>query len=113
MSEINELAGQLGKAISQSPQAAALRAASAELRAQTELVKLMEDFHRQMAKIADLERQRKPVEVEYKHKLRALNDRLVASEPFKKLSAAQVDYVELKRKALEAVRAELAETEQA
>ena len=47
-----------------------------------------------------------------KHRLQELNDKLVASQEFKKFTAAQVEYVDLMRKVNEEIRRELAETEE-
>jgi len=107
-----ELASRLGKAIADSPQAVALRAARAALNAEAELTSTLGEYQKQADKIAQLEREQKPVEVEDKHKLQELNDKLVASEVFKKFTAAQVEYVDLMRKVNDAIRRELAETEE-
>jgi hypothetical protein len=71
----------------------------------------MEDLHRQSEKIAALERQNKPVEVEDKHKLQEINDKLVANEVFKKHMIAQVEYVDLMRKVNQAIGKALADVE--
>jgi cell fate (sporulation/competence/biofilm development) regulator YlbF (YheA/YmcA/DUF963 family) len=104
------LAERLGKAISESPQAAGLRDARKALNAEPELRGLLEDYRKQADRIAQLEGDQKPVEVEDKHKLEQLQSKLFASEVFKKLTAAQVEYVDLMRKVNEALRAQLAET---
>ena len=57
-------------------------------------------------------RQNKPVEVADKHKLRDAHEKLMASAVFKRYTAAQVDYVDLIRKVSDAMRGELAPTEQ-
>ena len=111
MSAITELAERLGKAISDSPQAASLRAARAEMAKQSEITQLLKDFRAANEKIAKLEAENEPVEVEDKHKLRDLHDKLVASEVFKKFTAAQVEYVDLMRQVNEAMSKQLAETE--
>jgi cell fate (sporulation/competence/biofilm development) regulator YlbF (YheA/YmcA/DUF963 family) len=108
---IIELARRLGKAIAESPQAAALRAARDQLNAQPDLAQTLKDFQQQAAKIARLEGGQQPVEVDDKRRLQELNDKLVADETFKKFTAAQVDYVDLMRKVNTALRTELTETE--
>jgi len=107
-----ELATRLGKAIADSPQAAALRAARDVLNARPEIAAMLQDYHQQAEKVAKLEEEQQPVEVEDKHKLQSLNDQLVSSDAFKQFQAAQVDYVDLMRKVDEALRKELAATEQ-
>jgi len=109
--DITALAQKLGAAIAQSPQAVSLRAARKALDAQPDARKLMEDLHKQSEKIVALERQNKPVEVEDKHKLQEINDKLVANEAFKKHMVAQVEYVDLMRKVNQAIGKALAEIE--
>ena len=111
MTAVIELASRLGKAIADSPEAAGLRAVRDELSAQPELAQTLKDFREQAAKVARLERENKPVEVDDKHRLQELNNKLVASEVFKKFTAAQVEYVDLMRKVNNAIRRELTETE--
>lgn len=111
MSACIELARRLGKAIAESPQAEALRAARAELDANPDLVEALNDYQQQAEKIEQLEEEQKPVEIGDKHRLQELNDRLVGSEVFKRFTAAQVEYIDLMRKVNEALQAELAETE--
>jgi len=110
-SAVIELARRLGQAMAQAPAAVAVRAARKELDAQADLKQTLDDYQKQVGKVARLEQAGKPVEVEDKHRLRELNDKLVASEVFKKYTAAQVDYVDLMRKVNDAIRKELTETE--
>jgi cell fate (sporulation/competence/biofilm development) regulator YlbF (YheA/YmcA/DUF963 family) len=109
--DITQLAQKLGEAISQSPQALALRGAKKQLDAQPEVKKLMEDLRRQSQRVDELERAKKPVEVEDKHKLQETNDKLVANEVFKKYMAAQVEYVDLMRKVNGALGKAIADVE--
>ncbi len=111
MDDILQAAQRLGTAIAQSPQGAGLRAARKELDSQPEVKKLMEDFRRQSERIAALERDKKPVEVEDKHKRQEINDRLVGNDLFKKYMAAQVEYLDLMRKVDAALNKALAEIE--
>jgi len=111
MSAILELARRLGKEIANSPEATALRTARAELDKDEEAPKLLKDYQARAEKIAKLEQENKPVEVEDKHKLRELHEKLVASGSFKQFTAAQVEYIDLMRKVNEALRQNLAETE--
>jgi len=111
MNHIIELAERLGKAIADCPQAAGLRAAREELNNHQDLKKLFEDYQQQALKIATLEREQKTIEVEDKHLLQQLEDKLLASEVFKKFTAAQVEYVDVMRKVNEALQKPLAGTE--
>ena len=112
MSEIVDLANSLGKAIAQSPAATKLREARKALNAESDLLKLLEEYHAQSDKMSKLEAENKIIEVEDKHKLQALHDKLVASDTFKKFTAAQMDYVDLMRQVNAALRKQLSETEQ-
>ena len=111
MSAITELAGRLGKTIASSPPATALRDAREALAAQPELAQLLTNFQNQSDKIRQLEAEGKPVEVDDKHQLQTLQDELVASEIFKKFTAAQVDYIDLMRQVNQAIQNELVPTE--
>ena len=111
MAAIIELAGRLGKAIADSPQAAALRTAREDLSKHEDIKQTLEDFRVQQEKVAQLEAEQKPVEVDDKHKLQELHSTLVSSEIFKKYTAAQVEYVDLMRKVNQAISTQLAATE--
>ena len=105
------LAERLGKAVADSPQAAALRTVRKEFDAKPDIVALLREYQEHGEKLAQLEMDNKPVEVDDKHKLQELRDKLLSDETFKKLSAAQVEYVDLMRKVNTAIQQQLAETE--
>ena len=109
--EIINLADRLGKAINDSPQAAKLQAARQELDKQEDIKLLLRDFHAQSEKMAKLEEANKPIEVDDKHRLQELQDKLISQEVFKKFTAAQVEYVDLMRRVNETLRKQLAKTE--
>lgn len=111
MTDCVELATRLGQAIASSPQAATFRAAREALEAQDETMQALDEYQKQMQKVAELEQEAKPVEVADKARLRELNDKLISCDEFKKFTAAQVEYVDLMRKVNDALRKELAETE--
>lgn len=106
-----EMAKRLGRSVAESPAAAAMRAARKEMEGQADLKQAIEEYQKQAGKIARLEREGKPVEVEEKRRLRDLNEKLVASDVFKRYTAAQVDYIDLMRKVNDTIRRELAEIE--
>jgi cell fate (sporulation/competence/biofilm development) regulator YlbF (YheA/YmcA/DUF963 family) len=112
MQEILDLTDRLGKAISSSPQAAALKAARQELDKDAASTTALKEYSAQADKMAALQQQNKPVEVDDKHKLEELHAKLAASETFKKFTAAQVEYVDLLRKVNEVLRKHLAGVEQ-
>ena len=111
MPDVMKLAEELGKAINDSPQAVALRKVRDELSKLPEMTKLLKDFRDQSDKIARLEADQKPVEVEDKHKLQELHGKLVATDIFKKYTAAQVEYVDVMRRVNDTLRRQLADTE--
>jgi len=108
---IIEMATKLGKAISESPQAAKLREVRKELDAHKDVLDTLKQYQEQAQKLEQMEHENKPVEVEDKHKLRDLHDNLIASEVFKRFTAAQVEYVDLMRQVNQALRKQLAEVE--
>ena len=111
MSAITELAARLGKTIASSTEAATLRDARQAVNDQPEVSQLLKAFQAQSDKVRQLEAEKKPVEVDDKHKLQELQDKLVSSEVFKKYTAAQVDYIDLMRQVNMAIQNELAPTE--
>ena len=111
MSAITELATRLGKAIAESPQALALRAAREEMKKDAAATQLLKDYRQQADRVATAEAENKPVEVNDKHKLREIQQKLAASDAFKKLTAAQVEYIDLMRKVNAALEQELSATE--
>ena len=111
MEEIVQMAERLGKAIAASPQAAALRQARKAMAAEEETPQILKQYQEQATKIAELEAGQKPVEPDDKHKLEQLHQKLIATESFKKLTAAQVEYVDVVRKVNDVIRKHLAETE--
>ena len=111
MPDVMKLAEELGKAINDSPQAVALRKIRDELSKQPEITKLLKDYRGQSDKIARLEAEQKPVEIEDKHRLQELHGKLVATDMFKKYTAAQVEYVDVMRRVNDSLRKQLADTE--
>ena len=111
MEEILRLAERLGKAIADSTQAQKLRQVRASLAEKKDIEELLDQYRQQADKIARLQAENSPVEVDDKHKLEQLSDKLAASDVFKQFTAAQVDYIDLMRKVNEALSGQLADTE--
>ena len=111
MPDVMKLAEELGKAINDSPQAVALRKIRDDLSKQPEITKLLKDYRDHTDKIARLEAEQKPVEVDDKHRLQELHGKLVATDIFKKYTAAQVEYVDVMRRVNDSLRKQLADTE--
>ena len=108
---ILELAEKLGRSINDSQAAAALRQARKELDQHTDIVDTLRQYQEQFGKIQQLEEQNKPVEVSDKHHLQELHDKLIASDVFKKFTAAQMEYVDMMRQVNTTLRKQLAPTE--
>ena len=106
---IIELANRLGRAIAAAPATKALHEARKAMEAEENTTQLLNEFRVQSEKIDRLERENKPVEVEDKHRLQELQQKLMASEAFKKFTAAQVDYVDLMRKVNHAIQGQIQE----
>jgi len=111
--DIIAMAERLGKAIAACPQAKALEDARKALNADEEATRLLKDYQEQAEKIARLEDENKPVEVEDKHRLSDLQGRLTALAVFKKFTMAQVEYVDLMRRVNDAIRQQIAPADQA
>ena len=110
MEAIIAMATRLGKAIAESPQAKALRDAQGALDAHAEVKQLLTDFRAQSEKVARLQAEQKPIEVDDKHRLAELETKLVGEDVFKKFTAAQFEYVDLMRKVNDELRKHLLET---
>ncbi len=111
MDPIIELAEKLGKAIAESTPATKLRQSRKALEAEPEITQCLKDFHVQSDKLAKLEAENKSIEVDDKHELQELHDKLIASELFKNLTAAQMEYIDFMRKVNNALQKQLGETE--
>lgn len=109
--EITQLAGRLGKQIAESPEAKKLREARAELRNDSETHQTLQEYQKQSEKMSQLRQENKPIEVGDKHRLEELEQKLTASETFKRFTAAQVDYVDLMRKVNDALSKHLSDVE--
>ena len=111
MDAIIRLAEQLGKAIHESPQSAALQAARGQVASNPGLERLHQDYQTQLEKIAALERGNKPIEVSDKHALQDLHDKMAAAPEFKTLVEAEMGYVDLLRQVNATLHGQLGQTE--
>lgn len=108
MQDIVQLATRLGKAIADAPQTKAMQQAREIMNADSETVQILSDYQQLVAKVAQLERENKPIEVDDKHNLKDFETKLLARKQFKAFTASQVEYVDLMRKVHEAMQKELA-----
>lgn len=95
MDEILDLAEKLGNLVRNDNRFRALMEAEKKVVADAEAKKLLEDFQTQSEKIMDRERRREPVEVEDKHRLRDLHEKVAGHALIKELTKARVEYAEL------------------
>lgn len=98
MANTEELLNQaraLGEAIANHAHVRAYREAQEAVDADAETRQLMEDYAAQVQRIQQLESERKPIEVEDKHKLEEFRSKMAGNELVKKMTAAQVDFVSL------------------
>lgn len=107
MQDILDAATSLGRLISGHESYRRLRAAEAKVAAQPETHKLIEDFETQRRKIAELEANAKPVEVEDKHELQRLADAVHANSDLQELLRAQADYLAVMNRINRAIREQL------
>ena len=95
MEEILDLAEKLGNLLRNDNRFRALMEAEKKVMADAEAKKLLEDFQTQSEKIMERERRREPVEVEDKHRLRDLHEKVAGHALIKELTKARVEYAEL------------------
>jgi len=95
MEEIIKLAESLGSAISASPVFAELKRLELEVRRDSELSKLTEEYQVQMRRIADLEKNQQPVEVEDKKKMQSIRESIQSDEKIQQLLKVQTEYASL------------------
>lgn len=108
MQEILDLARRLGEAIAASDRFAATQQLRQRLQADPTATGLLKDFQEQAARIARLEAENKPVEVEDKHKLENLQQQIAAHDLLKEWMRVQADYAEMMNRVNRAMSAPLA-----
>ena len=107
MDTIVELAKRLGKQLSAHERTAELKAAQKAADSDSEAGQLVKSYQEQMQRIAELEKEKKPIEVADKQKLRDLEEKISLNPALSNLTRRQVDFVEMMRKVKEAIDGEL------
>ncbi len=102
-----ELAEKLGKLLAQDPKIKAYIQALDDLNADTHAQQLLRDYEAQARKIAELERQVKPVEVDDKKKLVDLQAQIASSQLVKRFLQTQVEHLDLLRKVHQKINQQL------
>jgi len=98
MEELIEMARKLGKKVAAHERTVLLKKAQEKVDADAGAAKLVEEFQQQAQKIQALEQEQKPIEVEDKHKLRDIEQKIIANENLAELTRCQADFVELMHK---------------
>ena len=96
-------AGKLGKLIADTPASKAFLKTRQMVEADKQAIQLIEDYQRQMQKIAELENNAKPIEPADKHTLTELQQKVASNETLKCWMKAQADFSELMAKVNKAI----------
>ncbi len=107
MQEIIEHARKLGQMIANHQRTIDLKEMEKALDADESAQKLLQDYQKQAEHIHNLETTGKPIEVEDKHKLRNLEQQMALNDTLKKITAKQVDFVELMNKVKSEIDAQI------
>jgi len=107
MDEILKLAEQLGGAIAADPRYKASLEIQDKLEKDEAARTLLEEYNKEQIKIAELERDMKPVELEDKRKLEDLRTQVTSNELIKELSAARFEFANLMRQVDETIQSKL------
>ena len=103
MEKLIELAERLGKLVAENERTALYKKAHQALKDDAQASELVKEHQQQAEKIMGLERQQKPIEVEDKRKLSALEGKISTNAVLRDLMRRQVDFVEMTRKLHEAI----------
>ena len=95
MEEILAMASRLGKMISQTDRFEALRKAEKDALADKDAQTALKELQEMENRIAEKEKAGQPIEVEEKHRLAELQERVRENDTLWKLAQAQADYMEL------------------
>jgi len=110
---ILDMAKDLGQALADSAPRQALHTAWQALQEHKDVLETLGAFQQQAGKMQQAEQQGRPIEVEDKRKFQTLHDKLVASEVFKRYTAAEMEFSDLMRQAHAAIRKQVSETDKA
>ena len=98
MEQLIELARRLGRQIAAHQRTELLKKAQKAVSEDSEAKELMSQYQEQAEKIQQLQGQNKPVEVEDKHKLQEIEQKISVDDKLKELTRRQVDFVEMMSK---------------
>jgi cell fate (sporulation/competence/biofilm development) regulator YlbF (YheA/YmcA/DUF963 family) len=112
MQDILDLAHRLGKAIAAHPRYVTLQEARKKARSDAQASRLLKDFQEHARLIARKEAEQKPIEVDEKHKLADLQERIASHDLLKDLMRLQADFSEMMSRVNHAMAAPIADLEQ-
>ena len=107
MTNLLELARQLGQTIAADERTAKLNQAQEALNQDEAARKLLQDYQQQAEHIRKLEAAQKPIEVEEKHKLIELEQNISTNAVIGEMTRRQVDFVDMMRKVKETIDAQI------
>ena len=98
MQEIIEQAKKLGEMIAAHERTIALKEMEKVLEGDQVARDLLQEYQKQAERMQNLEHSGKPIEVDDKHKMRDLEQKMALNDTLKKITAKQVDFVEMMNK---------------
>ena len=107
MEQLIEMASSLGRRIAAHERTTLLKQAQKAVNEDAEAGGLIKQYQQQAEKIGQLEQEQKPVEVDDKHKLSEIEQKISANEKLKELTRRQVDFVEMMHKVKQTLDNEL------
>ncbi|MCH8962329.1 MAG: DUF1214 domain-containing protein [Bacteroidetes bacterium] len=107
MDHLIELAKRLGKQMASHENSQLLKQAQQNVDSDALAKELVESYQKQAQKITDLEEQQKPIEIEDKHQLSDLQQKIATHAGLAELTRRQVDFLDMMRKIRQAIDSEL------
>ena len=98
MQDLLEQAKKLGQMIADDQRTKSLKEMQDKLDKDEEAKQLLQEYQKQMEKIAGLEQSGSPIEVDDKHKMRDIQEKMASNETIKQITARQVDFVDMMNK---------------
>ncbi|MBN2063998.1 MAG: YlbF family regulator [Sedimentisphaerales bacterium] len=98
MQEVIELARKLGEMIANHPRTKSLKEMQQVLDKDEQASNLLKAYQKQIEHIHNLESAGKPIEVDDKHALRDIEQKMANNETLKQISIKEVDFVEMMNK---------------
>ena len=107
MENVIEMAQQLGQKLATHERTLLLKEAQKAVSADSDAVDLIKQYEEQAKKIQQLQAEQKPIEVEDKHKLKEIEEKISVNDSLKEMTKRQVDFVEMMRKVKDAIDKQL------